>query len=173
MSKAHNLIVENNDSFIASLLQKCNPFGLTLQDGRSMFFQQEVESYLFVMIQAWTTAPKGYLEMPLLMMALYRHLPYKACVELTKQCRRFDIDLVMLVDDWTSNGAKRFLDRLCSALCSFTDASYAAQYVDNAWQLFQQRMEIEKEKLSKMSNVKCGAFAGEGVMAEELKKHKT
>jgi hypothetical protein len=148
----HNLIFRNNDPFVVSLLEKMNPFGLTQADGKSMFFQQQVDAYLYIMIQTWTQAPKGYIEMPLLIGRLYQHLTYKECVQVTQALRAFQIKMVLKVSDWQSKEAKWFLDHLANGLCSLTYSSYCSQHVDSAWQLFQQRLEIEK--MSKMSNVK-------------------
>ena len=36
MRQGHELIINNNDAFMVSMLEKNNPFGLTLNDGKSM-----------------------------------------------------------------------------------------------------------------------------------------
>jgi hypothetical protein len=159
MTTLFNLVMTNNDPFIVSLLQKCNPFGLTTTDGKSMFFMQEVESYFYILSKAWTLSPKGYIEVPLLLKSLYCHLQYADCVKIYVALRPFDIQPVVQLENWSCGSAKKFFNKLCAGLCSITLCKYSAQYVDQAWQLLQQRIEIEK--MSKMSNVKCGAFTGE------------
>ena len=71
MRQGHELIINNNDAFMVSMLEKNNPFGLTLNDGKSMFFYQPVEAYLCVMTTAYGLAPKGYIELPLLLTKFY------------------------------------------------------------------------------------------------------
>ena len=139
-----DLIRKNNDTFVVSLLEKYNPFGLTWGEGRSMFFQQQVEAYLYIMVQSWVMAPRGYIELPLLIRKLYVHLSYRDCIRVAKALRQYELDMLTVVENWAGRRAKRFFEQLCNGLCSLTNASYSSQMVDSAWQLFLQRMEIEK-----------------------------
>lgn len=141
-----DLITNNMDSFVMSLLQRCNPFGLTTKEGTSMFFQREVESYFYIMVQTWTLAPRGYIEMPLLLRRLYCHLPFKDCVRVVNGLRTFDIKPVVQLGEWESRQTRQFFCNLCSALCSLTSVPFCSQYVDQAWQLLLQRIEIEKQR---------------------------
>lgn len=160
MRQGHELIINNNDAFMVSMLEKNNPFGLTLNDGKSMFFYQPVEAYLCVMTTAYGLAPKGYIELPLLLMKFYRHLSYVNCKELAKAvCRGNFLEEVVQLDSWQKMSTLNYFKRLCSGLCALVETPYNSGYVEQAWQLLQQRMEIEKEmrregvKISKISNL--------------------
>ena len=152
MRQGHELIINNNDAFMVSLLEKNNPFGLTLNDGRSMFFYQPVEAYLCVMTTAYGLAPKGYIELPLLLMKFYRHLSYVNCKVLAKAvCRGNFLEEVVQLDSWQKMSTLNYFKRLCSGLCALVETPYNSGYVEQAWQLLLQRMEIEK--ISKISNL--------------------
>ena len=144
-----HLIRPDVDPFVESLLEKCNPFGMSFADGRSMFFSQQSEAYLYVMLQAWRLAPRGYIEVPLLLKKLYRHIPFKSAVFLTMGMKPLGIKPVELIENWSHKEAKAFFERFLAGLCNIASTSYSTAYVDYAWQLFQQRLEIEalaKEK---------------------------
>lgn len=145
MRQGHELIINNNDAFMVSLLEKNNPFGLTLNDGRSMFFYQPVEAYLCVMTTAYGLAPKGYIELPLLLMKFYRHLSYVNCKVLSKAvCRGNFLEEVIQLDSWQKMSTLNYFKRLCSGLCALVETPYNSGYVEQAWQLLLQRMEIER-----------------------------
>ena len=150
MNKAHEYIINNNDPFVTSLLEKHNPFGLTMNDGRSMFFQQPVEAYLCVMTTAYSMAPKGYIELPLLMTKFYRHLGFTHCVTVAKELvKQKWVTMVFQLPPWGTKETKEFFSRLCSGLCAIAETPFNSHYVDQAWQLLQQRIEMEKEVIIK------------------------
>lgn len=155
-----NKLIETKEPFVWTLLERYNPFGLSMiQFNRaySMVFGDQTEAYLYVMTKTRTFAPRGYIEMPLLMMQFYPHISFQTSEKLLETIKTWELSDIMLIENWGSKQAKYFFTQLCSALCAIAETSYNSANLDAAWDLFMQRLEYEKAKieLEKEKSFKC------------------
>lgn len=130
---------------VEQLLRKFNPFGLRTKQGVPYEFLRLSEVYLHVMIKVYSLFPRGYIETALLVSELYAHLSFKECKSVAFYMKPMGIDDVNLVD-YRSKEAKDFFERLCKALHSICETTFASSDFSEAYRLFQNRMELEKVK---------------------------
>ena len=148
MDKEVAKLLKINDPFLVSLLSKCNPFCLTMEDGKSHFFNTETDAYFYVMIQVWNNAKKGYVELPYILTFLYKHLTLKDTKEIARKLYPWfnNEDRECMLVDWSGKEGYKFFYALCSSLCSLTLTSFNSFYLDEAYKLFKRRWDIENLK---------------------------
>lgn len=155
-----NKLIETKEPFVWTLLERYNPFGLSvIRNGRaySMYFGDQTEAYLYVITKTRNFAPRGYIELPLLLMQFYPHITFQTSEKILNKMKLWEISKIMLIENWGSRDAKYFFSQLCSALCAIAETSYNSANLDAAWDLFMQRLEYEKAKieLEKEKSFKC------------------
>lgn len=144
MSRANKIILKDNMPFYQSLVEKHNPLGFTQEDGSAIFFAHPSDAYIVVLSTLMNIAPRGYVELPLVISKLYKHLSFSRCVLVAKELHTW-VNMVTLLPKWGSGDSKRYYANLCSALCSITEVSYNSAYTEMAWQSMSYRFQVEEE----------------------------
>ncbi len=147
-----NVIKNDDTNFVSALLQKFNPFALRSSNGEPMIFTTATEAYIALMMLVYSNFPKGYIEMPLLLSTIYRHLSWSDCVKLAESMKPQGISLILDLD-YTSDETKKFFSQLAAALCNWCGTKYTEFYVNEAYPIFIHRFELDYEQ-QKANNTK-------------------
>ena len=143
MDKVFKQLLKLDDPFVVSLLNRCNPFGATMENGHSHFFSTETEAYLYIMNVCYSTCPRGYIEMPYLFMKIYKHLSPHDVRKLLAEITPFiPTTMHILQVEWDKASGRDFLIRLFGALCAITGSKYNSFYRDEAYKLFKRHVEL-------------------------------
>lgn len=132
-----------------NLIKEYNPFGFTLKDGSGLIHASVYEAYSNFLLHVWMDFPRGYIEMPLLIIANYRHLSYKDAVRLVKTFKPMGVEMIEKFPGYASTEAKESLERICRALCTITGCGFNESAFKGAYTLLMNRIENEKEKSNK------------------------
>lgn len=143
-----------DDAFVVSLLTKCNPFAFTLENGHSMFFTRDADAYLHLMVTTYMTFPKGYIELPYLVSILYKNISFKNAKTVAMFMKPWFDDDVFQITGWQGKQGRIFMERLATALTSFNCVSFNHYDFDEAFKLFEHRVELDK--LRNEANIKDG-----------------
>lgn len=133
-----------NDAFVVSLLSQCNPFAFTLETGASMFFTRETDAYLHLMVTTYIFFPKGYMELPYLVSILYKNTTFKNAKTVATFMKPWFVVDVFQVTDWQGKAGRVFMERLATALTAYNCVSFNRYEFDEAFKLFQHRVELDK-----------------------------
>lgn len=143
-------MIKNKDQYLGrmaqTLLSKYNPFGFTMDDGSSMVFESVTSAYMVFLTTTWIGFPRGYIEMPLLIMKHYRHITYKEAMKICIAFKPLGVDMVVTIDSYESKSGKDALERICRALCSISNVAFNEYAFKEAYQLLIHRIEIENGK---------------------------
>ena len=132
---------------VENLLRKFNPFGLRSKQGVPYEFVRVSDSYLTLMVRVYTSFPRGYVELPLLIHELYNHLSPKECMKVAESMASFGLEMIELIDYQGKEG-KRKLESICRSLHHLCDTTFDNASFLEAYRLFQNRLEIDKVKKS-------------------------
>lgn len=139
-------------AFVVSLLTKCNPFAFTLENGQSMYFSRDVDAYVHLMVTTYIFFPKGYIELPYLISKLYKNITFSDAKTVAQFMKPwFPVD-VFQIREWQRKEGRDFMERLATALTSFICVSFNRFDFDEAFKLFQHRVELDK--LRNEANIK-------------------
>lgn len=141
-----------NDAFVVSLLSQCNPFAFTLETGASMIFTREIDAYVHLMVTTYLFFPKGYIELPYLVSILYKNTTFKNAKTVATFMKPWFVESVFQIKEWQGKQGRVFMERLATALTAYNCVSYNRFYFDEAFKLFQHRIELEK--LRNEANIK-------------------
>lgn len=132
-----------------NLIKEFNPFGFTLKDGSGLIHASVYDAYSAFLLNTWMQFPRGYIEMPLLIIANYRHLTYKDAVKLIKTFKPMGVEMIEKFPGYDSPEAKPTLERICRALCTITGCSFNESAFKGAFNILSNRIENEYEKSKK------------------------
>lgn len=132
-----------------SLLKEFNPFGFTLKDGSGLIHASVYEAYSNFLLNVWIDFPRGYIEMPLLIIGNYRHLSYRDAVHVVESFKPMGVEMIEKFPGYDSPEAKETLERICRALCTITGCAFNESAFRGAYNLLMNRIENEKEKRNK------------------------
>lgn len=133
------------DDVVEQLLRRYNPFGLRSKQGMPYEFNRISEVYLFLMVKVYTLAPRGYIELPLLLNEIYYHLSFNECKAMVAIFKPLGLREVNLVD-YQSIIGKQFFESLFKGLHLACETTFDNSSFLEAYRLFKNRMEIEKAK---------------------------
>ena len=141
-----------DEKVLQTFLSKYNPFGFTMDDGSPMEFCSASSAYMTFLVGAWVSFPRGYIEMPLLLMKNYKELDYQGAVKVAQSFKTIGVDMVVAFGSYESKKAKQTLECICRALCAYAGTSFSEICFKEAYGLLLHRIEVEKLKNKKQKD---------------------
>ncbi|MBQ3926938.1 MAG: hypothetical protein II706_08120 [Bacteroidaceae bacterium] len=130
---------------VEALWRKYNPLGLRFPNGRPYEFNTRTEVYLTVMNRVHALFPRGYIETVLLVSTLYPHLSFKEAREHATWMEPMGVAPCVMVD-YQHKEASLYFDSFLRALHKICESDFDNNSYKEAWNLFQNRLELETLK---------------------------
>lgn len=135
-----------DEKVLQTFLSKYNPFGFTMEDGTPMEFCSASSAYMTFLVGAWVSFPRGYIELPLLLMKNYKEIDYQDAVKVAQGFKTIGVDMVIAFGSYESKRAKQALECICRAFCAYAGTSFSEICFKEAYDLLLHRIEVETIK---------------------------
>lgn len=134
------------------ILGKYNPFGFTTEDAKTQIFDTAETAYLMAMVAIWRKFPRGYIELPYLLMGFYKHLTYNECCHLAKMLKPMGLEGIILVNGYDTKDGKKKLEQILRGFSYIAEIPFNNYVFEEAHKLLLYRIEVENKKKKENEN---------------------